>query len=145
MDQTQLLTLFYIIPIALWVVVLLILLQVWLTRKLEDSLAYLVYLRERKVLFVSLLVGLAGTRAISAAVKVANGFGWVDNTVELWVGIIASIVGALIVFFFAWFLLWKGPSRLPRPLVLDVPEHLTYSLGVLDRAEKEQSRVESAD
>ena len=139
MDQAQALALFYVIPIALWVAVLVILLQVWLTRKLEDSLAYLVYLRERKVLFVSLLVALAGTRAISAVIKVANGFGWVDNNAALWAGIVTSVVGAAIVFVFAWFLLWKGPSRLPSPLVLDMPEQLAYSLGVLDRAEKEHA------
>ena len=143
MDQTQAITLFYVIPIALWVAVVVILLQVWLSRKLETSLAYLVYLRERKVLFISLLVALAGTRAASAVVRVANGFGWVGNGAELWTGIAMSILGAVIVLLFAWFLLWKGASRLPQPMVLDVPDSLTYSLGVLDRAERERVIADS--
>lgn len=138
MNVVQDLALFYVIPIALWIALLAILFRVWWSSKLEDSLAYLVYLRERKVLFVSLIGGLAVVHVINEFVKIANGFGWVGSYATAGVRIVASVAGSVIVFLFAWFLLWVGPARLPRPLVLDVPDHLTYSLGVLDRVEKER-------
>jgi hypothetical protein len=137
-NEAQNLALFYLIPIALWVALLLIVFRVWWSRKLEDSLAYLVYLRERRVLFVSLIVGLAFLHMANEAVKIANGFGWIGDYATLGVGIVVSVAGTLIVFLFAWFLLWRGPSQVPRPIVLDVPENLAYSLGVLDRAERER-------
>jgi hypothetical protein len=137
MNAVQSLALFYIVPVALWLVVLLILLRVWLTGRLQDSLAYLVYLRERKTLFVSLLVALAGTRVVTAIFNIATGLGWMTSTpgVEA-VGVLSAIVGAVLVLLFAWFLLWRGPSRTSKAVVLDVPEELAYSLGVLDRAER---------
>jgi hypothetical protein len=136
MDALQDLALFYIVPIALWITLLLIVCWVWWSRKLEDSLAYLVYLRERKVQFVSLIAGLACLRVAAALINLASGFGWVDSAAVLVTGVVASILGAAIVFLFGWLLLWRGPSRLPQPLVLDLPPHLTYSLGALDRAEQ---------
>jgi hypothetical protein len=135
MDGLQELALFYLIPVALWLTLLLIVCWIWWTRKLADSLAYLVYLRERKVLFVSLIAGLASLRVAAGLVNLVSGFGWVSAFAVLVTGVVASIAGAVIVFLFGWLLLWRGPSRLPRPLVLDLPDHLTYSLGVLDRAE----------
>jgi hypothetical protein len=140
-DAVQNLALFYIIPVALWLLVLLILLRVWLTGRLQDSLAYLVYVRERKSLFISLLVALAGTRAITAAFNIAAGLGWMAGSVNVEaVGVLSAIAGSVIVLLFAWFLLWRGPSRAPQALVLDVPEHLMYSLGALDLAEQSQHR-----
>jgi hypothetical protein len=139
-NEAQDLALFYFVPIALWAALILILFRVWWSRKLEDSLAYLVYLRERKVLFVSLIVGLACLHVVNESVKVANGFGWVSGYATLGVGLVASIAGAAILFLFAWFLVWRGPARLPDPVVLDLPENLAYSLGVLDRAEKARDR-----
>jgi hypothetical protein len=146
MDALQDLALFYVVPIALWLTLLLIVCWVWWTRKLEDSLAYLVYLRERKVLFVSLIAGLACLRVAAALVNLMSGFGWVNGLGVLVTGVAASIIGALIVFLFGWLLLWRGPSRLPQPLVLDIPNHLTYSLGVLDRSETkgDRRRVEAS-
>jgi ABC-type nickel/cobalt efflux system permease component RcnA len=136
-NAVQNLALFYVIPVALWLVVLLILLRVWLTGRLQDSLAYLVYLRERKALFISLLVALACTRAVTAAFNIAMGLGWVvGSTTAEAVAVLSAIVGAILVLLFAWFLLWRGPTRKSRTLVLDVPDHLMYSLGVLDEAER---------
>jgi len=135
MDALQDLALFYIIPIALWLTLLLIVCWIWWTRKLADSLAYLVYLRERKVLFVSLIAGLACLRVAAGLVNLVSGFGWVSSFAVLITGVVASVTGGVIVFLFGWLLLWRGPTRLPQPLVLDLPAHLTYSLGVLDRAE----------
>jgi hypothetical protein len=139
MDAVQNLALFYIIPVALWLVVLLILLRVWLTGRLQDSLAYLVYVRERKSLFISLLAALACTRAITAAFNIAVGLGWMAGSANVEaVGVLSAIAGSVIVLLFAWFLLLRGPSRVPKALVLDVPEHLMYSLGALDLAEQSQ-------
>jgi hypothetical protein len=142
MNAAQDVALFYVIPIALWVGLLLILFRVWWMSTLEDSLAYLVYLRERKALFITLLVGLAAVHMTNESVKFANGFGWVGASATLAVGLAATFLGALILFLFAWFLLWRAPSEIRRPIVLDVPEHLAYSLGVLDRAEREREAPE---
>jgi hypothetical protein len=130
------LTLFYLVPIALWLTLLVIVCWIWWAKKLEDSLAYLVYLRERKVQFVSLIVGLACLRVVAALVNLVSGFGWVSSFDVLVTGVAASIIGGTIVFLFGWLLLWRGPSRQTQPLVLDVPAHLAYSLGALDRAEQ---------
>jgi hypothetical protein len=143
MNAAQDVALFYVIPIALWIGLLLILIRVWWTSTLEDSLAYLVYLRERKALFITLLVGLAAVHMANESVKFANGFGWIGDSMTLAVGLAATFLGALILFLFAWFLLWRAPSQVQRPIVLDVPEHLAYSLGVLDRAERGRDAPES--
>jgi hypothetical protein len=134
------LALFYLIPIALWLTVLLVVCWIWWTKRLEDSLAYLLYLRERKLLFVSLLAALASTRVAAALVNLASGFGLVSATAVLVTGIVASIVGGSIVFLFGWQLLWRGPTSLPSPLVLDLPDHVTYSIGAVDRAEADRER-----
>ncbi len=139
MNGLQSLTLFYLIPIVLWLCLLLIVCWIWWTKRLEDSLAYLVYLRERKVLFVSLLAALAALRVVTAVLNIASGFGYVSAAALLESGVVASIIGGVIVFFFAWLLLWRGPRQTPAPLVLDVPQHLTYSLGALDRAESHRT------
>ncbi len=139
MDGSQEVALLNIVATALWLAVLLILLKVWLTRRLEDSLAYLVYLRERKVLFVSLLGTLAALRVVTALLNVASGLGWsIRSSTVSTVGLGASLVGAVLVFLFAWLILWKGPSRVRPSVVLDVPEHFSYSLGVVDRAESQR-------
>ncbi len=139
MNGLQSLTLFYLIPIVLWLCLLLIVCWIWWTKRLEDSLAYLVYLRERKVLFVSLLAALAALRVVTAVINIASGFGYVSAAALLEIGVVASIIGGVIVFAFAWLLLWRGPRRTPAPLVLDVPQHLAYSLGALDRAESHRT------
>ncbi|HTT14631.1 MAG TPA: hypothetical protein VMG81_02475 [Thermoplasmata archaeon] len=131
------LALFYLIPIALWLTLLLIVCWIWWTKRLEDSLAYLVYLRERKVRFVSLIGALALTRIVAAVVNLASGIGWVSGLAVLVTGIVASVLGGILVFLFGWLLLWRGPAAVPHPLVLDVPEHLAYSLGVVDRTDRE--------
>lgn len=141
MDSAQAFALFYVVPIALWFALLAVLFRVWWSHKLEDSLAFLVFLRERKVLFVSLLISLTVVHIGSLFVRLANGFGWVDDWVALGFGLIASVVGSLIVFLFAWFLLRVGSPGSRAPVVLDLPEHLAYSLGVLDRAEKNEERA----
>jgi hypothetical protein len=137
MNGLQNLTLFYLIPIALWLTVLLIVCWIWWSKRLEDSLAYLVYLRQRKVLFVSMLAALAADRVVAGVINLASGFGYISATGVLEAGIVASIIGGVIVFLFGYLLLWRGPSRVPSPLVLDLPAHLAYSLGALDRAESE--------
>ena len=141
MNGLQSLTLFYLIPIVLWLCLLLIVCWIWWTKRLEDSLAYLVYLRERKVLFVSLLAALAALRVVTAVINIASGFGYVSAAALLEIGVVASIIGGVIVFAFAWLLLWRGPRQTPAPLVLDVPQHLAYSLGALDRAESHRSET----
>ena len=140
MVAAQYLALFYLIPIALWLALLAVLFRVWWSRKLEDSLAYLVFLRERKVLFISLLVGLTAVHLFAESVRLANGLGWLNDFATLGIGLVTSVVGALIVFLFAWFLLRGSSGRRTQPVVLDVPEHLIYSLGVLDRAESDRER-----
>ncbi len=144
MNTVQGLALFYAIPIALWLGLLAILFRVWWSHKLEDSLAYLVFLRERKVLFISLLAALTVLHVIVEFVNLVNGLGGLPDSFALGLGLVATIVGALIVFLFAWFLLRgaAGPHR--SPVVLDLPEHLAYSLGVLDRAESESSPPKGA-
>jgi hypothetical protein len=139
MDAAQNVALFYVVPVVLWIVVVLLLLRVWLTGRLQDSLAYLVYLRQRKTLFISLLLALAGTRVLTAIFNIATGLGWMASSpnVEA-VGVLSAIVGAVLVLLFAYFLLWRGPSRTSATMVLDVPEQMAYSLGVLDRAERSQ-------
>ncbi len=135
MDTAQYVALFYLVPIALLLALLAVLFRVWWSRKLEDSLAYLVFLRERKVLFISLLVGLATDHLVGQSARLANGFGWLSDYAMLGIGIVTSVVGALLVFLIAWLLLRGGADRRSQPVVLDVPEHLVYSLGVVDRAE----------
>lgn len=143
MDALQTLALFNLVPIALWLTLLLIVCWIWWTKRLQDSLAYLVYLRERKVLFVSMLGALAVLRVVGAVISLASGFGYVSSTELLLTGVVGSILGGVVVFLFGWLLLWRGPARTATPLVLDVPEHLTYSLGALDRAESERTGASS--
>jgi hypothetical protein len=140
-NELQELALFNLIPIALWLTLLFLVCWIWWSKRLQDSLAYLVYLRERKVLFVSMLAGLAALRVVGAIVSLASGFGYVSSGQLLLTGLVGSVIGGVIVFLFGWLLLWRGPAHTPAPLVLDVPEHLTYSLGALDRAESERSRT----
>jgi hypothetical protein len=142
MDAVQNVALFYVVPVVLWIVVVLLLLRVWLTGRLQDSLAYLVYMRERKTLFISLLLALAGTRVLTAIFNIATGLGWMASSpnVEA-VGVLGAVVGAVLVLLFAYFLLWRGPSQTSATVVLDVPEQMAYSLGVLDRAERSQQGV----
>jgi len=137
-NEAEVLAFFYLIPVALWLTILAILLQVWWGGKLEDSLAYLVFLRERKVLFVSLIAGMAAVHLVNESVKILYGVGGISESTTLTVGLMASLAGAALVFLFAWFLLRGAQTKVARPIVLDVPPHMVYSLGVLDRAEQEQ-------
>lgn len=138
-NEAQQLAVYYVIPIALWLTLLAILFRVWWSRKLEDSLAYLVFLRERKVLFVSLIALMAVIHLSNESIKIATGIGWIGGPVALEAGLTASVAGALTLFFFAWSLLRGAAKRVARPIVLDIPPHLAYSLGVLDRAEQERT------
>ncbi len=135
MSPTQDLAFFYLVPIALWFALLAILVRVWWSGKLEDSLAYLVFLRERKLLFVSLLVALTVLHIGVEFVNFASTFNSIGGTAVLAFGIGATTVGALIVFLFAWLLLRRPPPGPRRSLVLDLPDNIAYSLGALDRAE----------
>lgn len=140
MNEAQALAFFYVIPIALWLALLGVLVRVWWSRRLEDSLAYLVFLRERKVLFISLLVALTVLHIVVEFVNLLNGLGGIAGPAVLGFGLVATTVGAVIVFLFAWFLLRGAATGARHPVVLDVPEHIAYSLGVLDRAEQESGQ-----
>lgn len=135
MFSAQDLAFFYLAPIALWLALLAILVRVWWSGKLEDSLAYLVFLRERKLLFVSLLVALTLLHVGVELVNIVSTFESIGGTAMLAFGLGTTTVGALIVFLFAWLLLRRPPKGPRRSLVLDLPDHLAYSLGALDRAE----------
>lgn len=132
--------LFYIIPIALWLTLVVILFRVWWSRKLEDSLAYLVFLRRRKVLFVSLFASLAALHVAEESLLLANGLGWISTSMTLDVGLVGSVVGGVLIFSFGWLLLRGAASQVSRPIVVDVPAHLAYSLGVLDRSEHDKDQ-----
>jgi pilus assembly protein TadC len=138
MGSPDTLALFYVIPIALWLALVVILFRVWWSRKLEDSLAYLVFLRERKVLFVSLFASLAALHVAEESLQITNGFGWISDSMTLDIGLAGSVAGAVIIFLFGWLLLRGASIHVQRPIVLDVPPQLAYSLGVLDRSEQEQ-------
>lgn len=135
--------LFYLIPIALWLALVVILFRVWWSRKLEDSLAYLVFLRQRKVLFVSLFASLAVLHVAEESLQLSNGFGRISSSTTVGIGVVGSVAGAIIIFVFGWILLRGASSQVARPIVLDVPPHLAYSLGVLDRAEEESRKGSS--
>jgi Mn2+/Fe2+ NRAMP family transporter len=139
MTQPDSLALFYVIPIILWLVLVVILFRVWWSRKLEDSLAYLVFLRQRKVLFVTLFASLAALHVAEDSLQITNGFGWISDTMTVDIGVAGAVVGGIIIFLFGWLLLRGAATHVQRPIVLDVPAHLAYSLGVLDRSEQEQS------
>ncbi len=134
MNEPEAIALFYLIPIALWLALLGVLFRVWWSHKLEDSLAYLVFLRERKVLFLSLLGALTVLHVTVEVVNIANVLGWLGGPAVIGFGLVATLLGSLIVFLFAWFLLGAKPSN-TKPMVFDGPEHLAYSLGIIDRAE----------
>ena len=144
MNETQAIALFYLIPIALWLALLGILFRVWWSHKLEDGLAYLVFLRERKVLFVSLLAGLTVLHVIVEVVNIGYVLGWFAGLSVLTFGLTASVVGSVLVFLFGWVLLRGAGPKTAHPTVLDGPEHLAYTLGLVDRAEAAKwSRQES--
>jgi hypothetical protein len=134
-DVVQTLTLFYVIPIALWLALIGVLFRVWWTRRLEESLAYLVFLRQRRAFFTSLIVGLAALHVLYESVRISNGFGWISNVYMFEIGIGTSVAGGVLVFLFAWRLLWRGAPQRSLSTVLDLPEPLLYSLGVVDRTE----------
>jgi hypothetical protein len=139
----QNLALFYLIPIALWLALVVILFRIWWSQKLEDSLAYLVFLRERKVLFMSLFIGLAVLHVAEESLLMTNAFGWISERTTEIIGLAGSVVGAVIIFLFGWLLLRGAASKVGRPVVLDVPPHLAYTLGVLDRSEQERTEPRS--
>ena len=144
MNEPQAIALFYLIPIALWLALLGILFRVWWSHTLEDGLAYLVFLRERKVLFVSLLAGLTILHVIVEVVNIGFVLGWFAGLSVLTFGLAASVIGSVLVFLFGWVLLRGAGPTSPRPAVLDGPEHLAYTVGLVDRAEAAQaSRRES--
>ncbi len=140
MNPSEALALVYFVPILFWFAVIGLLFRIWWSRRLEDSLAYLVFLRERKVLFVSLILGLAALHVTNSLVKMFNGFGWVSDYDALGIGMVVAVAGSVIVFLFGWTILRVPASGPDHPLTVDGPAHFLYAAGVVDRVEHDADR-----
>jgi Na+/H+-translocating membrane pyrophosphatase len=101
-----------------------------------------VCLRECKVLFVSLMASMAIIHVVNESVKIMNGVGGISTSVTLEVCLGVSVAGAILIYLFASFMLKGATRRVSRPIVLDVPAHLAYSLGVLDRTEEARAELQ---
>jgi hypothetical protein len=135
-DPAQEVALFYALPIALWLSLLLILLRTWTAHRLEESLAYLIYIRERKLRFVLLFAGVALTQIVNATNRLLSIFLGLSGPGIVAVSITAEAAGGLLVALIGWNLLWQAPRQIGRETVLDVSEPMAYALGVVDRAER---------
>ncbi len=135
-NGAQEVALFYAIPIAFWLTLLFILFRTWLSNRLEESLAYLVYVRERRFLFLFMIGGVAVTQIVNALNRLVSAFLGLGGPGVLGVSITAEAIGGLLVARIGWMLLVQAPQRVGRETVVDVPEPMAYALGVVDRADR---------
>jgi hypothetical protein len=121
--------LFYVAPLALWVIFLAVVGRVLSGKSLEDSFAYLVILKRRRTQFVAMLILLAVSQITKDAIQVAWSVGSLSDTAMLVPSIVLNVVSAGAVVGLAWALLRKASLTPEEDRVLSSTAEAMYAMG----------------
>lgn len=119
----------YLLPLAIWLVFLIVMVRVLLAGKLEDSLGYLVILRRRRNEFVALLSLLAVSQIIKDGIEIAWGVGSFGESVTVISSVVLNIISAGALFAIAWVLLRPKSVTPTEDRLLTTMAESLYALG----------------
>ena len=119
----------FALPLAIWLVFLVVVVRVLLAGALEDSLGYLVILRRRRNQFVALLAILAVSQIVKDTIQILWGIAEIGQSVASLASPGFNIISAAAVFSLAWLLL-RAKTVTPKEdrLLSSMAESL-YALG----------------
>jgi len=121
--------LFYVAPLVLWLIFLAVVARVFTGGTLEDSFAYLVILKRRRVEFVVFLVVLGASQIAKDSVQVAWALGSLGEGAMLVSAIVFNIVSAGAIVGLAYTLLRKASLTPAEDRVLSRAAEAMYAVG----------------
>lgn len=119
----------FALPLAIWLVFLVVVVRVLLAGALEDSLGYLVILRRRRNEFVALLAVLALSQIVKDTVQILWGISEIGQSVTSLVALGFNIISAAAVFSLAWLLLRPKTVTPKEDRLLSTMAESLYAIG----------------